>query len=55
LPTGSAAPAGGWSLCRPGSRRMCLDQPSCLATTRRSRCSIPAAAHQDRPVVSLCA
>jgi transposase len=30
--------------CWPASQRMCLDQPSCLPTTRRSRCSIPAAA-----------
>src|ERR1700688_2222738 len=42
--TGWAALVGGWSRCRPASQRMCLDQPSCLPTTRRSRCSIPAAA-----------
>jgi transposase len=41
---GSAALAGGWSRCRPALQRMCLDRPSCLPTTRRSRCSIPAAA-----------
>jgi transposase len=28
---------------RPASQRMCLDQPSCLPMTRRSRCLIPAA------------
>jgi hypothetical protein len=42
--TGWAALAGGWSRCRPASQPVCLDQPSCLPTTRRSRCSIPAAA-----------
>jgi hypothetical protein len=42
--TGWAALVSGWSRCRPASQRMCLDQPSCLPTTRRSRCSIPAAA-----------
>ena len=42
--TGSAALVGGWSLCRPVWQPMCSDQPSCLPTTRRSRCSIPAAA-----------
>jgi hypothetical protein len=42
--TGWAAPAGGWSRCRPASQPMCSDQPSYLPTTRRSRCLIPAAA-----------
>jgi hypothetical protein len=42
--TGWAAPVGGWNRCRPASQRMCLDQPSCLPTTRQSRCSIPATA-----------
>src|SRR5258707_8716032 len=41
LQTGWGALVGGWSRCRPASQRMCLDQPSCLPTTRRSRCSIP--------------
>src|SRR5712671_5125015 len=41
--TGWAALVGGWSLCRPASQRICLDHPSCLPMTRRSRCSIPAA------------
>jgi transposase len=34
----------GWSPCRPASPPMCLDQPSCLPTTRRFRYSIPVAA-----------
>src|SRR6202165_5868045 len=42
--TGWAALCGGWSRYRPASQHMCLDQPSYLPTTRRSRCSIPAAA-----------
>jgi hypothetical protein len=50
-PTGSVVPAGGWSRCRPALQRTCLDQPSCLPTTRQSRCSIPAAA-APRPAAS---
>jgi hypothetical protein len=42
---GSPVPlASGWNRCRPASPRVCLDQPSCLPTSRRSRCSIPAGA-----------
>jgi hypothetical protein len=40
---------GGWLEPLHGHtwQRICLDHPSCLPTTRRSRCSIPAAAARD--------
>src|SRR5215472_5736012 len=40
--TGSAAPAGGWSRCMPGSRQTSSPPPSSSPMIRRSRCSTPA-------------